>query len=125
MSKRDVKQDKQSKRRFNSPLLDVFKTGENYTRKELANIFGHTDEYTRQEVGIISMYYPIISYSTKKGYRMVDTKKLIEEKDQEKILKEIEEIKHTLAEINSRIKILKKKQKPLIASLKVLEKEVK
>lgn len=124
MSKLNVKQDKNSKKRFNSPLLDVLKTGKNYTRKELIDIFGHSDVYTRGEVALISMYYPIISYSTKQGYRMVDVKKLLEEKDQEKITYEIEEIRHTLSEINSRIKMLKKKQKPLIAALKVLEKGI-
>ena len=122
MSKIDVKQDKYSKTRFNSPLLDVLKTGKNYTRQELSEIYGQHDTSTRQEIGLISMYYPIISYSTKKGYRMVDVKKLLEEKDQDKIDKEIREIYHTLRELNSRIKILKKKQKPLIAALKVLEK---
>jgi sugar-specific transcriptional regulator TrmB len=68
------------------------------------------------------MYYPIISHSSKKGYRMVDVKKLIEENDRDEINKEIGEIQHTLRELNSRIKMLKKKQKPLIAALKVLEK---
>lgn len=122
MPKRDIKQDKQSKKRFNSPLLDVLKTGKNYTRQELSEIYGQHDTSTRQEIGLISMYYPIISYSTKKGYRMVDVKKLLEEKDQDKIEYEKGEIQHTLNEINSRIKMLKKKQKPLIAALKVLEK---
>ena len=122
MKKIDIKQDKSSKTRFNSPLLEHLKTGKNFTRKELCEIYGHCDEVTRYEIRLISMYYPIISYSTKKGYRMVDVKKLIEEKDRDKINKEIGEIQHTLRELNSRIKMLKKKQKPLIAALKVLEK---
>lgn len=125
MRKIDIKQDKISKKRFNSPLLEHLKTGKNFTRKELCEIYGRCDEGTRREIRLISMYYPIISYSTKKGYRMVDVKKLLEGKEQDKIDKEIGEIWHTLREINSRIKMLKKKQKPLIAALKVLEKGVK
>ena len=36
--------------------------------------------------------------------------------------KELEEVKHQLNEFNSRIRVLKKRMKPLIAYLKVLEK---
>jgi uncharacterized coiled-coil protein SlyX len=94
------------------------------TRSELCALLVLNDSSMRKEVSELACEYPVISYSTKKGYRICDTKKLIKENNQKEIELEINELRHTLAEINSRIKKLKKRMRPLIASLKVLEREV-
>ena len=94
------------------------------TRSELCALLVLTDSSMRTEVSELACEYPVISYSTKKGYRICNTKKLVKEKNINNINQEIIELRHTLAEINSRIKKLKKRMRPLIASLKVLEKEV-
>ena len=95
------------------------------TRAELCDLLKLDDSSMRKEVSALACELPVISYSTKKGYRICDVKKLIEENDQDKINEEINELRHTLAELNSRIKKLKKRMRPLIASLKVLEWRIK
>lgn len=116
-----IKQTKENKRNFKSYLLNDLKE-RNYTREELVNKYGKTDSAIREEVGRISMFYPIISHSKKKGYRICNVKELLEENDTNHINSEIEELKHTINELNSRIKMLKKRQRALIGALKVLEK---
>ena len=94
------------------------------TRGELCALLVLYDSSMRTEVSDLACEYPVISYSTKKWYRICNTKKLVEEKNVNNINQEIIELRHTLAEINSRIKKLKKRMRPLIASLKVLEREI-
>ena len=66
----------------------------------------------------------IIAVEQDTGYRISNVEKLLNENNIDHINSEIEEIKVCLHEINSRIKFLKKRQKPLIAALKVLEKRI-
>ena len=67
------------------------------------------------------MYYAVLALSNKEGYRLARN---IKEMNQEEKEKEAEEIRHQLNEFNSRIKVMKKRMKPLIAYLKVLEKSM-
>lgn len=120
---KNIKQSKVNKSRFNSillePLLDRL-----YTKQELKELYKFGERYVRDEISRISMFYPVISHSQIKGYRICNVKKLLEEDNEDSINNEINDISHTLNEINSRIKMLKKRQKPLIAALKVLEKRI-
>lgn len=101
-------------------LLELLKVER--TRGELSAYLSLDDATMRKEVSELSWKCPVISYSTKKGYRVIDVDKVLKTQDQDKINDEIEEIKHTLNELNSRIKKLKKRQKPLIKALKILTK---
>lgn len=118
---KNIKQSKVNKIRFNSiflePLLERL-----YTKQELKELYKFSERYVRDEISRISMFYPVISHSKTKGYRICNVKKLLEEDNEVNINNEINEISHTLNEINSRIRMLKKRQKPLIGALKVLEK---
>lgn len=113
---KDIKQ-----KQFESDLLEPLLT-KNYTRQELCILYKMRDSNMRQEVARISLQYPVISHSKKKGYRICDVDKVLKSQDQDKINEEIKEIKHTINELNSRIKQLKKRQKPLIKALKILTK---
>ena len=90
------------------------------TRSELCALLVLTDSSMRTEVSDLACEYPVISYSTKKGYRICDVDKVLKTQDQDKINEEIKEIRHTINELNSRIKQLKKRQRPLIKALKIL-----
>lgn len=99
------------------PLLE-----KRYSRKELCLLFGFKDRNLRKEIAEISMDYPVISHSKKQGYRISNVKALLKENDRNHINSEMEEIRYVIAELNSRIKMLKKRQRALIGALKVLEK---
>ena len=123
MIARKVKQGKKEKERFNSIFLPYFKEGRKLTRKDLMEISKWSDSACRREISLISMFYPIISFSSKQGYEMVDIQKLIKNGNIEEIDNALDDIDHTINEHMSRILTLKKKIKPLIANKKVLEKE--
>lgn len=118
---KDFKQTKENKEKFNCILIEPL-LEKRYSKKELCLLFGYKDRNLRKEISETSMFYPVIANSRKKGYRISNVEKLLNENNINHINSEIEEIKVCLHEINSRIKFLKKRQKPLIAALKVLEK---
>ena len=108
-------------KQFESYLLDDLKSRK-CTRQELSVLYNVSDRNIRKEIAEISLHYPVISHSKSKGYRISNVDQLLKENDTNKIASEIEEIKHCLNEINSRVKMLKKRQRALIGALKVLEK---
>lgn len=120
---KDFKQTKENKEKFNCILIEPL-LEKRYSKKELSLLYGFKDRNLRNEISEISMFYPVISHSRKNGYRISNVEKLLNENNIDHINSEIEEIKVCLHEINSRIKFLKKRQKPLIAALKVLEKRI-
>lgn len=102
---------------YNKLLLKLLEVKRN--RAELKQLLNLADSNIRERISICAYDYPIISYSTSKGYRIP---KRIEDLTDEQLNFEIEEVQHTLNEIQSRIKCLQMRMKPLIAYLKVAEK---
>lgn len=114
----NIKQDNKTKNSYqNDKLVILLQTKK--TRQELKNILGIADSNVRENIAICSYYYPVISYSQSKGYRIAEK---IENLTSEDLDLELEEVEHTLNEINSRIVCLKKRMKPLIAYKKMAEK---
>ncbi len=108
-----IKQTKVNKEKYDNPIIPLLKQGTN--RNELSNLLHCTDSQARQEVSEISLFYPLISSSSKSGYRLA---KNINDMSNEDLKNEIDLVTMTLNEHLSRVKVLKKKCKPLIAWLK-------
>lgn len=103
---------------FNKCLLDAMKE-RRISRGEASAITGLGDSNTRYEIRLISLFYPVLTDSSGKGYQIVNTSEVTEE-EADYVL---EQLDHTINEFKSRIAIMKKRLKPLIASKKVLEKK--
>lgn len=117
---KEIKQNKENKEKFYSRLIEPLLI-ETQDKKDLMDQYGFSERGARYEIQMISMFYPVISNSKNKGYRIVDVEKAINENSQQQ---EIFEINVTLSELQSRIKMLKKRMKPLIATKKVLERSL-
>lgn len=119
-SLRNVRQDKETKDNIglDVSIINLLKYNK-VSRKDLREIMSLTDSIAREEVRKIALFYPVISYTGSDGYSIVNTKEITEEN----YLETIYEINKTIAEQQSRIKVLKKRMKPLIACKKVLEKK--
>ena len=115
---RIMKQTKEAKEKFYSQMLQLLR--EVKTKAELKEILGISERAIRNEIAECSMYYAIIATSDKSGYRLA---KPIGDLSNEELLIELDEVEHEIREINSRIKCLKKKMKPLIAYKKIAEKK--
>lgn len=115
-----MKQTREAKEKFNSPLLDILKDGVK-TKAELQELLKVGERFIRNEISRCSMYYPVLATSDKSGYRLA---KNIKDLEDENLLNELEEVNHAIHEINSRIKCLKKRLKPLIAYKMVAEKKL-
>lgn len=113
-----VRQTDSAKKKYQNPTLSLIKKGTD--REELRNLLNCTDSQARHEVAEISLFYPVISSSGSKGYRLP---KNIEEMSESELEEEIKVVERTLNEHLSRVKCLRKKCKPLIAWLKVAEKK--
>ena len=119
MSKlRKMSQSQMAKENFKSPIMDLLH--EVRTKEELSEIRGISIRAVRNEIAECSMYYAVLATSDKSGYRLA---KSIDDLDGMEILLELDEVEHAIKEINSRIKCLKKKLKPLIAYKKIAEKK--
>lgn len=117
----NIKQTKENKEKFESELLEDLLLGTCF-KEDLRSKYNYSERGVRTELQRISMFYPVVSCSRRKGYRIVNVEEAIENKKQQE---EINEINLTLHELNCRIKQLKKRMKPLIAAKKVLEKRSK
>lgn len=115
-----MKQTKAAKEQFKSPLLDILKDNVK-TKAELQELLKVGERFVREEISRCSMYYPVIATSDKSGYRLA--KKISDLMDDESLLLELDEVNHQIRELNSRIKCLKKRLKPLIAYKKIAEKK--
>ena len=119
MSKlRKMKQTVEAKENFYSPMLMLLQDVK--TKAELKEILKISERAIRNEIAECSMYYAVIATSDKSGYRLA---KNINDLHGEALLQELEEVEHQIHEVNSRIKCLKKRLKPLIAYKKVAEKK--
>lgn len=114
----NVRQTESAKKKYSNPTLSLIRKGTD--REELRTLLNCTDAQARHEVAEISLFYPVISSSSTKGYRLP---KNIEEMSLNELEEEIKIVERTLNEHLSRVKCLKKKCKPLIAWLKVAEKK--
>ena len=121
MSKlRKMSQTQLAKSKFQSDMLPLLKDGIK-TKAELQELLNTGERFVREEISRCSMYYPVLATSDKSGYRLA---KNINDLEDEKLLEELEEINHSIHEISSRIKCLKKRLKPLIAYKMVAEKKL-
>lgn len=120
MSKlRKMKQTVEAKENFYSPMLMLLQDVK--TKAELKEILKISERAIRNEIAECSMYYAVIATSDKSGYRLA---KNINDLHGESLLQELEEVEHQIHEVNSRIKCLKKRLKPLIAYKKIAEKKI-
>ena len=117
----ELQQTKQAKAQYKHPIIDLLLTDEPMTKDELCEKLHTSEREVRNIISECSMYYPVIATSNRAGYRRAKdiTKLSIDE-----LALEFEEVEHQANEIKSRIKCLKKKLKPLIAWLKVAEKQI-
>ncbi len=114
-----LKQTKENKQKFWSPLLDLLRISEPIARGELREAVGFSDRAVRKEISNISKFHPVISYSSKKGYRLAkDFSKL----NVEEAAAEWLEVEHSLNELKARNRDINKRMKPLIAYQKKMEK---
>lgn len=119
MSKlRKMSQSQMAKENFTSPIMDLLH--EVRTKEELSEIRGISTRAIRNEIAECSMYYAVLATSDKSGYRLA---KPIGDLNNEELLIELDEVEHQIREVNSRIKCLKKRLKPLIAYKKIAEKK--
>ena len=122
MSKlRKMKQTNEAKALFTSPMLSLLNDNEVMTKPQLSEKLNISERMVRNEIARCAMYYAVIATSDKSGYRLA---KKIEELSGESLLQELEEVEHQIHEVNSRIKCLKKRLKPLIAYKKVAIKKL-
>ena len=83
-----------------------------FTRDELAAHLNYSDRKVRREIEKLANYYPIISVSSKQGYRLGS----FDENASYDTLKSLkEDVRHALAELQSRVESLQARMKPLIA----------
>lgn len=82
-----------------------------YTKDELCEHF-HTNERTvREMISVVSHYRPVISTSDSRGYRIART------------LADVEEVRHTWAELSSRTEEIEKRMAPLIKFIEKAEQQ--
>lgn len=98
-----IKQTKSNKAKYDNPIIPLLKRGTN--REELSNLLHCSDAQARQEVSEVSLFYPLISSSSKVGYRLA---KNINEMNEEELKEEINLVQLTINEHLSRVKALKK-----------------
>ena len=121
-SLRDIKQTKEAKKAYEHPIIDFLLGEEPKTKEEIGQHLHITSEREiRNIIAICSMHYAVIATSDKKGYRRA---KPIESLQGNELLVEMDEVMKQIRELNSRIRCLKKRVKPLIAWLKVAEKKL-
>ncbi|HOF65784.1 MAG TPA: hypothetical protein PL120_04360 [Bacilli bacterium] len=126
--KKKIDQSRKAKQNFDSPILPFLQGNERIDKKTLSYhlsqpmmpkpLDGRT---VREKISEVSLYYPVLSSSKKKGYRLARPFKgfsLKEAKD------ERSEVRETANEIMSRINYLKRKLKPLIAYDKAISKYI-
>ena len=111
-------QTEEAKAKFESPMLNYMKRViENdkhhiFTKDELIAALSLTEREVRRQVALIANYYPLFSFSNKKGY-------CIGSFDDNATTQELsflyDDCCHAIAELESRVQELKARMKPLIA----------
>lgn len=119
MSK-DGKSYEEKKREFASPVLEMLKSEKPVSKWDMVEKLELSERRIRKMISECSQFYAVIATSDKEGYRLA--RKIDSMNDEEKALEKIE-VEHQLAELKCRVKALKRRMKPLVAYLKVLERE--
>lgn len=88
-------------------IIELLKEGNQY-KNDLREKFKYTERGIRRVLSEISFYYPVIAHSKNKGYRIASDDDLVE-------------AQHTINELLSRCKEIKRKCKPLVAYIKEKE----
>lgn len=110
----------EAKRSFASPVLELLKSEKPVSKWDMAEKLELSERRIRMMISECSQFYAVIATSDKEGYRLA--RKIDSMTDEEKTL-ERKEVEHQLAELKCRVKALKRRMKPLVAYLKVLERE--
>lgn len=118
MSK-DGKSYEEKKREFASPVLEMFKSEQPVSKWDMVEKLEKSERQIRRMIADCSQFYAVIATSDKEGYRLA--RKIDSMTDEEKALEKIE-VEHQLAELKCRVKALKRRMKPLVAYLKMMEK---
>lgn len=119
MSK-DGKSYEEMKREFASPVLEMLKSEKPVSKWDMVEKLELSERKIRMMIADCSQFYAVIATSDKEGYRLA--RKIDSMNDEEKTLEKIE-VEHQLAELKCRVKALKRRMKPLVAYLKILERE--
>lgn len=114
-------QSKKQKQAYSHPIKEMLQVEKPVTKAELMEKFEVDERTIREWIAECSMFYAVIATSNRAGYRLA--RKIDDLKTEEEILGEKELVEHRLNDLKSRVTALKKKMKPLIAYLKVLEKK--
>lgn len=107
------------KKNFTSPVLEMLKSEKPVSKWDMVEKLELSERRIRKMISECSQFYAVIATSDKEGYRLA--RKIDSMTDEEKALEKIE-VEHQLAELKCRVKALKRRMKPLVAYLKVLEK---
>ena len=91
------------------------------TREQLVNATGMSDREVRRQISELKKERVVICSSNTKGYRLA---KEINSASESELQKEIELIRHCIAEIQSKKKLHNKQLRKYIAYLKVAEKRL-
>lgn len=118
--KKVIDQSKKAKEQFKSPILPLLKRDEKISKNSLKGRLNADERTVRDMISKVSMHYAVIAHSKDRGYRLA---KPIDKLDIADLEIEMNEVKMTINELQSRVKYLKAKMKPLIAYLKVAERE--
>lgn len=113
-----IGQSKKDKEKYNHPIIDILL--ERATKQDIAEVLHVSERKARDIIAECSMHYPVIAHSDQKGYRRA---RAIDDLTPEQLDEEYNEVQLTAFEINSRIKCLKKRLKPLIAWMKMADKK--
>lgn len=97
-------------KKYASIIADL--TKETQYKEDLCLKYKYSERAIRMTLSEISFYYPVIATSDRRGYRIAT-----DEGD------DVVDVQHTVNELLSRCKQLKRKCKPLIAFLKGGEKD--
>lgn len=124
MKLNNIVQNEESRIKFDNktnPIKELlsmeFKSG-----AELAERLHVSKRAVRNLIAELRMFYPIISYSTQVGYALPPS--VDEITDYYEAIEVRGQVQHTINEIMSRIEVLKKELKPLIAYISELDKKV-
>lgn len=109
----------EAKKNFASPVLEMLKSEKPVSKWDMVEKLELSERKIRKMISECSQFYAVIATSDKEGYRLA--KKIDSMNDEEKALEKIE-VEHQLAELKCRVKALKRRMKPLVAYLKMMEK---
>lgn len=107
-----------AKLNYSSPLLNYMDSVVRndpkhvFTRDELCATLNYSDRGIRHSLEKMANYYPVISFSSSKGYRFF---RFDESTSADDLKSMYEDTGHALAELESRIESLDARMKPLIA----------